>query len=102
MDSVSGVYLVISPNPPIDGVRTAEGRSGSHRGDGLGSIGIDWRSADGFQLPDRVPVAVCGNCDARDGKRIRSRELPRSGLVRVFGDVGSVAGRLLVLQPHIH
>ena len=36
-------------------------------------------------------MAVCGNWDARDGKRIGSRELPRSWLVRVGGDVGSVA-----------
>ena len=38
-------------------------------------------------------MAVCGSCDARDGERKRSRELPRTGVVRVFGDVGSVAGR---------
>ena len=37
-------------------------------------------------------MAVCGSCDARDGWRVRSRELPRTGVVRVFGDVGSVAG----------
>ena len=36
-------------------------------------------------------MAVCGSWDARDGKRIGSRELPRSWLVRVGGDVGSVA-----------
>ena len=38
-------------------------------------------------------MAVCGSCDVRGGKRVRSRELPRAGVVRVFGDVGSVAGR---------
>ena len=36
-------------------------------------------------------MAVCGSWDARDGKRIGSRELPRNWLVRVGGDVGSVA-----------
>ena len=36
-------------------------------------------------------MAVCGNWDARDVKRIGSRELPRTGLARVCGDVGSVA-----------
>ena len=36
-------------------------------------------------------MAVCGSWDARDGNRIGSRELPRSWLVRVGGDVGSVA-----------
>ena len=85
-------FSLISPNPPIDGVRTAEG-GGSYRGDGLGSIGMHWRSADGLQSPDWVPMAVCGSCAARDGWRVRSRELPWTGVVRVFADVGSVAGR---------
>ena len=61
------------------------------QGDGLGSIGVDGRSAEGLQSPHRPPMAVCGSWDARDGKRIGSRELPRSWLVRVGGDVGSVA-----------
>ena len=37
-------------------------------------------------------MTVCGSCDARDGERIRSRELPRAGVARVCGEVGSVAG----------
>ena len=32
-------------------------------------------------------MAVCGSCDARDGERIRSRELSRTGLARVRGDL---------------
>ena len=36
-------------------------------------------------------MAVCGNWDARDGKRIGSRELSWTGVDRVGGDVGSVA-----------
>ena len=36
-------------------------------------------------------MAVCGSWDARDGNRIGIRELPRSWLVRVGRDVGSVA-----------
>ena len=35
-------------------------------------------------------MALC--CDARDGERIRSRELSRTGVARVCGEVGSVAG----------
>ena len=42
--------------------------------------------------PHRVPMAVCGSCDARYGERIRSRERSRTGVARVCGDVGSVAG----------
>ena len=55
--------------------------------------GVDGRSAEGLQSRPRVPMTVCGNCDARDGERIRRRELPRTRGVRVYGDVGSVAGR---------
>ena len=59
---------------------------------GLGSIGVDGRSADGLQSAQRVPMTVCGTCDARDGERILSRELSRTGVARVCGDAGSVAG----------
>ena len=44
------------------------------------------------QVLQRAPMTVCGSCDARDGERIRSRELPRAGVARVCGEVGSVAG----------
>ena len=37
-------------------------------------------------------MAVCGGCDARDGERIRSRGLPRTGLARVGGDDRLSAG----------
>ena len=55
-------------------------------------LGVDGRPADGLQSPHRAPKALCGSCDARDGERIRSRGLSRTGVVRVWGDVGSVAG----------
>ena len=67
----------------MDGVRTGERRVRELQGDGLGSIGVDGRSADGLQPPHSVPMAVCGSCDARDGERIRSRELSRTGMTRV-------------------
>ena len=38
-------------------------------------------------------MAVCGSCDARDGERIRSRELSRTGLARVCGDLRLSVGR---------
>ena len=66
----------------MDGVRTGEGGV-SYRGDGLGSIGVDGRSADALQLPHRAPMAACESWDARDGERIRSRELSRTGMTRV-------------------
>ena len=40
----------------MDGVRTAEGGWRSYRGDDLGSIEVDGRSADGLQPPHRVPM----------------------------------------------
>ena len=66
------------------GVRELQGRW-------LGSIGVDGRLADGSRSPHRAPMAVCGSCEARDGERICSRELSRTGVARVGGDVGSVA-----------
>ena len=75
----------------MDGVRIAAGWVRELQGRWLGSIGVDWRSADGLQSPHRAPMALCGSCDARDGERIRSRELSRTGVARVGGDVGSVA-----------
>ena len=81
---------LLSPNPPkdTDGRREESGRGGE------GATGeIAWvpfgvgRSADGLHRRTGAPMAVCGSCDARDGERIRSRELSRTGLARVCGDL---------------
>ena len=80
----------INPNPPkdTDGRREESGRGGE------GATGeIAWvpfgvgRSADGLHRRTGAPMTVCGSCDARDGERIRSRELSRTGLARVCGDL---------------
>ena len=80
----------LNPNPPkdTDGRREESGRGGE------GATGeIAWvpfgvgRSADGLHRRTGAPMAVCGSCDARDGERIRSRELSRTGLARVCGDL---------------
>ena len=55
-------------------------------------LGVDGRPAEGLQSPHRAREALCGSCDARDGERIRSRGLSRTGVARDCGDVGSVAG----------
>ena len=82
--------LSLIPNPPkdTDGRREESGRGGE------GATGeIAWvpfgvgRSADGLHRRTGAPMAVCGSCDARDGERIRSRELSRTGLARVCGDL---------------
>ena len=81
---------ILNPNPPkgTDGRREESGRGGE------GATGeIAWvpfgvgRSADGLHRRTGAPMAVCGSCDARDGERIRSRELSRTGLARVCGDL---------------
>ena len=86
--STTSEYL--NPNPPkdTDGRREESGRGGE------GATGeIAWvpfgvgRSADGLHRRTGAPMAVCGSCDARDGERIRSRELSRTGLARVCGDL---------------
>ena len=64
----------------MDGVRIAAGWVRELQGRWLGSIGVDWRSADGLQSPHRAPMALCGTCDARDGERITHRELSRTGV----------------------
>ena len=86
--------VLFSPNPPKDTDGRREDRRRGMRelqGRWPGLDGVDGRSAEGLQSPHRPPMAVCGNWDARDGKRIGIRELPRTWLVRVGGDVESVA-----------
>ena len=67
----------------MDGVRTGEGGVRELQGDGLGSIGVDGRSRTLFsrRTGPLWPPARAG--DARDGERIRSRELSRTGMTRV-------------------
>ena len=80
-----------TPNPPkdTDGRREDSGRVGEGAtGEMAGLIGVDWRSANGLQSPPCAPMALCGSCDARDGERIRSRELSRTGVARVCREVG--------------
>ena len=87
---IESIFSGVSPNPPkdTDGRREESGRGGE------GATGeIAWvpfgvgRSADGLHRRTGAPMAVCGSCDARDGERIRSRELSRTGLARVCGDL---------------
>ena len=58
------------------------------------ALGVDGRPADGLQSPHRAPKALCGSCEARDGKRIRSRGLSRPGWREFAGTLGQLqAGR---------
>ena len=86
---------LLSPNPPKETagrredsgrwVRELQGRwPGLHWG--------RWKVGGRSMPPHSAPMAVCGICDARDGERIRSRELPRTGMVRVCGDLRLSAG----------
>ncbi len=82
--------IALNPNPPKD----TDGRREKSGGRGEGATGeIAWvpfgvgRSADGLHRRTGAPMAVCGNCNAQDGERIRSKELSRTGLARVCGDL---------------
>ena len=85
----------LNPHPPRD---TDGRREGSGRG--VRELpgrwpGLHWGR---WEVGGRSSVAAQGpygrlrSCDARDGERIRSRERSRTGVARVCGDVGSVAG----------
>ena len=75
-----------------DGRREDTGRRPrSYKSDGPGSIGVDGRSAEGPLVVAQGPNGDLGELRCADGQGISSRELPRSWLVRVGGDVGSVA-----------
>ena len=87
-ESFRATSLLFSKPESTDGRREESGRGGE------GATGeIAWvpfgvgRSADGLHRRTGAPMAVCGSCDARDGERIRSRELSRTGLARVCGDL---------------
>ena len=89
---------LLSPNPPrtskdTDGRREDSGRwvrelqgrwPGLHWG--------RWKVGGRLKPSHSAPMAVCASCGARDGERIRSRELPRTGLVRVARNLRLVAG----------
>ena len=61
----------------MDGMKTAEEGGGSYGGDGLGSIGVDGRSAEGLQSSHRAPMAVCGRCGGQDdGERTQQGTTP--------------------------
>ena len=90
--------------PAFDGVRKAEGGEGATGEIAWVPFGVG-RSADGLHRRTGAPVAVCGSCDARDGERIRSRELSRTGLARVCGDLrlsgGWVGRRRRAVRPGV-
>ena len=83
----------LSPNPPIDGVRTAEG--------GEGATGeMAWAHWDRLEVggrsksPDRVPMAVCGSCDARDARESAAGNSRRPGWCEFSGTLGQLQAGL--------
>ena len=86
--------LSISPNPPMDtdGRREDTGRRPrSYKSDGPGSNSGRWEVGGGSLVVAQGPNGRLGELRCADGQGISSRELPRGWLVRVGGDVGSVA-----------
>ena len=76
----------------MDGVRTAEEGVRELQGRSPELNWGRWEVGGRSSVATQDPMAVCGSCDARDVERIRSRERSRTGVARVCGDVGSVAG----------
>ena len=51
-----------------------------------------WEGGGRSSVAARAPMAVCGDCDARDGERIHSRDLSRTRVARVCGDLRLCGG----------
>ena len=87
------VTLSLNPNPPKDTDGRREEFSGRGpwvrelQGKWPGVFGVEGGRRTVFRRRTGAPKALCGSCDARDGERIRSRELSRTGLARVCGDL---------------
>ena len=89
----SGPCPLLNPNPPMDGVRTAEGGRGSYRGDGLGSI-MAWallgrrEAGGGSSVVAQGPYGRLRTLgQGKMAGRGRSKRHSRTGLARVGEDV---------------
>ena len=54
--------------------------------------GVDGRPAEGLQSPHRAPKALCGSCGSAGWRENTQQGTLATGVARVCGDVGSVAG----------
>ena len=76
-----------TPNPPMDGARTAEGGKGVTGAMIRARIRVDGRLAGGLQALLGAPMAACSGCGERDGRIGHGKRRSRTGMARVGGDV---------------
>ena len=77
----------LSPNPPMDGARTAEVGKGVTGAMIRARIRVDGRLAGGLQALLGAPMAACSGCGERDGGIGHGKRRSRTGMARVGGDV---------------
>ena len=77
----------------MDGVRTAEGGEGVTGAMIRARIWVDGRLAGGLQALLGAPMAAYSGCGERDGGIGHGKRRSRTGLARVCGDVGLLAGQ---------
>ena len=79
--------LILNPNPPMDGARTAEVGKGVTGAMIWARIRVDGRLAGGLQALLGAPMAACSGCGERDGGIGHGKRRSRTGMARVGGDV---------------
>ena len=79
--------LPLSPNPPMDGARTAEVGKGVTGAMIRTRIRVDGRLAGGLQALLGAPMAACSGCGEQDGGIGHGKRRSRTGMARVGGDV---------------
>ena len=84
---VTSLALCLSPNPPMDGARTAEVGKGVTGAMIWARIRVDGRLAGGLQALLGAPMAACSGCGERDGGIGHGKRRSRTGMARVGGDV---------------
>ena len=76
---VGYIRLRVSPNPPMDGARIAEGGEEVTDATVRARIRVDWRLAGGLSALLGVLIAACDGCGERDGGIGHGKKHSRTG-----------------------